>query len=587
MRMADEDKAVKLLLDRNLPIIASNDIMTRGILKSVIPEHTNNQLPWHKRWLNNFYTRYLGAQFVEKTREPIPAFTMDSGVRQRPLPANYHELVMLWKTHWLLKQISRAITGEVINPGVSIAPRFKMRCPDCGREFDNPAVESCDVCDGTNLEKPDPAQFTELQRLLKEPSKGRPFKEFVRSTLEYFLSVDDAYWEIGRTRGVDPDTKKIISTPKTAVVLDSSITRPIVDEYGYFGSDEYFCPICYVQQRRETGRDPVVKLEKGQEIPNCEKCGEKLERTAYVQERVGSIGFVGSSGGTVISRFTEDEVVHISHSRISPAFYGQTKTVSILKHLFIIDAMDEYNLQIWSHGHVDQLVLLEGVDKSTIEEIEDHVGTTLSGKIRTDVRTGESRRSLEPAIIMVGIDQGKSVTTVKLMPDLSQLQSLDFYRLYVEKISGVYGVTPIFTNTTEAQPQGTFARPRIDVQNRVTRGYMQSIEEPFNDMLLPRFGITDWVISFGKIESRDEFRDAQKRQTNAATAVTLYQGGWDVILTPDLENIIVEPEPSRPPNIGGSRLRERPTDKPVPSRTTADGTSAGNPIIEPEVNEDA
>jgi hypothetical protein len=98
--MSDEDKAVKLLLDRNLPIVASNDIMTRGILKSVIPEHTNSQLPWHKRWLNNFYTRYLGAQFVEKTREPVPAFAMNRGVRQRALPANYHELVMLWKTHF-------------------------------------------------------------------------------------------------------------------------------------------------------------------------------------------------------------------------------------------------------------------------------------------------------------------------------------------------------------------------------------------------------------------------------------------------------------------------------------------------------
>jgi hypothetical protein len=286
---------------------------------------------------------------------------------------------------------------------------------------------------------------------------------------------------------------------------------------------------------RETGRDTIEKVKVGDPIPVCERCGELMERTAYVQEQVGSIGFVGSVGGRVISRFTEDEVIHISHSRISPAFYGQSKTISILKHLFIIDAMDEYNLQIWSHGHVDQLVLMEGVDKSTIEEIEDHINTTLSGKVRTDVRTGESRRSLEPAIIMTGIEQGKSVTSIKLMPNL--------------------------------------ARPRIDVQNRVTREYMQSIEEPFNDRLLPKFGVTDWVIRFGKIESRDEFRDAQKRQTTAT-------------LTPDLETLIVEPKPSRPPNPT-SRLRERPTDKPTPSRTTADGTSAGNPILEPEVSEDA
>ena len=81
-------------------------------------------------------------------------------------------------------------------------------------------------------------------------------------------------------------------------------------------------------------------------------------------------------------------------------------------------------------------------------------------------------------------------------------------------MSGVFGVTPTFVSNVETQAGGQNSRMEIDVQNRVTRRYMNDFLEPFNNQLLPLIGVTDWVLEFGNIESRDMLRDAQIKQTN-------------------------------------------------------------------------
>jgi len=43
-----------------------------------------------------------------------------------------------------------------------------------------------------------------------------------------------------------------------------------------------------------------------------------------------------------------------------------------------------------------------------------------------------------------------------------------------------------------------------------------------------KFGVTDWVIEFNKIEERDELRDAQIIQTTMAAALTAIRAGLEV-----------------------------------------------------------
>jgi len=171
------------------------------------------------------------------------------------------------------------------------------------------------------------------------------------------------------------------------------------------------------------------------------------------------------------------------------------------------------------------------------------------------------------------------------------MQSIDYYRLYVEKVCGLFGVTAIFVNITEKEG-GTESRPRIDVQNHVTRQWMTDVEEPFNDFLLPRLGITDWVLAFGKIESRDELRDREIKQRVAATVAIYEARGHDVEVQEDGMDFTVSSKAVRPAEGAMSRMEAGRTsqteaDPANAERTQGVGKEPSVAVLEPEVNENA
>jgi len=408
--------------------------------------------------------------------------------------------------------------------------------------------------------------------------EGRTFKEFLHSTLWYLLALDDFYWELGHITTLNIETKKPERVPRTARVLDGSITFPVMDEYGNFTSTEYFCPVCYKETRRETKHDEKVDIRDLKGIPSCKKCGGNLIQTAYVQK----------ISGKIVARFGKDEVIHASSSRVDPEVFGMSKVIAAVKLLYIIDYIDEFNLQMMSHGHVSQILGIEGADKAKAEEIKTEISNQLRSKIRRDARTGETEFSLEPIIVILGLEEGRSILPVDISPKMSDMQSVEFYKLYVEKICGLFGVMSVFVNIPTGGGRGQIARPSIDVQNRVTRQHMTDVEGPFNDFLLPKLGITDWVLKFGKIESRDELRDKQIIQANVQAASLLLDAGFDVVMTEDGRNFTVSPKPVREPQ---PRSREEsgrlPQDKDgPPMRTMPSGTGGGTPIQEPEEAEE-
>lgn len=577
------DESTEKLIDMKDPILSTNDILYRGTWSGpVISEDMLERAPWHVKWGSRLLMKALGAQFIEKTRQPVPAFLWRKGTEVRVPDYKYSDLMKLSKNHWLLRQIFRAIIGEVLNPRWEIKPRFKRKCRNCGREFSK-KVEECDICGKKRFDKPSVDQFKIIQGLLKRPSQDRTFVEFFRSTLWYLLALDDAYWEIGHTRIMDVNTKQVKRIPRGLRALDGAITLPVQDEFGNFNSNEYFCPICYLAQFKEYGGDEGahVKLDSlppdKRRNPKCKKCGSRLFQTAYVQKKEG----------TTIARFAKDEVIHISSSRVDPEPFGISKVMGCLKHLLIIDWMDEYDLQTISHGHVNKLIVFPDADKVVVSEIKETILNQMREQMRVDPQTGEAQQSLEPIMAFLGTKAGKEPKAIDLMPTAEEMQSVEKYRLRVEKVSGVFGVSPIFTNTAEPESSGALSRPRIDVQNRVTRGYMNDLEDPFNDVALAAFGVTDWVIRFGKIESRDMLREAQIKLTNMQAVSLAIASGFEVEVAEDALDYSVSMTPMNPPE-NRSRLESGKIPQDLdgaPERTMPSGRGGGVPLLEPEVNE--
>jgi len=578
------------LLDKAWPIQSTNDIVDRGMWSGpTVYENALERLPVLKRVASRILTELVGGSLIVKSsRAPMYSDSGQEAVERTP-DYLYPKFIRLSKIHWLLRTIIGARIREVMAPKWDIEPRFRKKCKKCKKEFQNPDIKECDICGSKRFDKPDKAQYDNFRILIGLElgrrlviGEGKTFKDFLFSTLWYKISLADFYWCIGTTWEFDPDTRTVKRVPRGVYVLDGSITFPVIDDYGQFTSDEYFCPSCYKRQRLETKTDTFYSPDRDTNInwndPKCPLCKESLERTAYVQKLDGDI----------VARFTKDEVIHSSAERIDPDFYGTTQIVAAIKLLYVIDYYDEYNLQITSHGHANQILGIEGADKNKAEEIRAVIQNQLQSKIRRDARTGESEFSLEPVMVIIGLDQGKRIIPVDISPKLSDMQSIDFYRLYVEKVAGLFGTTPVFINASTGNQNPNTSRIFIEVQNRTTRQDMSELEEPFNDLLLPRLGITDWVLRFGKIESRDELRDKQIILTNAQAVSLLLSAGFDVDLSEDGRDFTTSNKPTQPPL---PRSREEAGRLPqdmdgAPKRTLPSGTEQGVPMQEPEQEEE-
>ena len=543
-----------------------------------------NSLPFTKRVPIRFrefaYGKKNVYQEMLKSRQEVRQYVFNRGTQIRVPDYNYAKLYDLSNRNWLLRQIFRAIIGEVVNAGWEIKPRFKKKCKKCETEYDSDEQKECDICGGKAFDEPDWKQFVKLRDMIEKPFEDKDFSEFTRSTLWYDLALDDAFWEIVYAYS------KSGRRAKGFRVIDATNIFPLMDQHGRLGDKEqsYFCPICYDDGQMQ-GRDEfqIRQLdfktgELGAE-PTCPTCGGQMVQTAYKQ----------IVGAKIVSRWGADEIIHISSTRVDPEPFGKSKIVPCLKHLYVIGYMDEYNLQSYGHGHLSGFLAFPGLDQTFVEGMQKDIEAQMSTKDKQDVQSGDNIKSLETAIMFIGIEDGKQPISIPLELPMDKMQSLDFYKLYVEKVSGVWGVTPVFTSTSTAG--SVESRPQIDVQNRVTKGYISDIEKPFNEQLLAKFGITDYVITSGKIESRDELRDAQIKLTNSQAVSLLRATGFDVTVSEDLseytsstkaKDLLIDPNQSKG---GNSRAIEgkAPQNKDGAAGTTmATGTEQGVPIQEPE-----
>jgi len=543
-----------------------------------------------EKWALGVVNRWVKKQTVEKTRQQIPEFALDPSAKVRLPTYKEGELLELSKNHWLLRTIIRTRTDEIINPNWEIKARYRKKCTSCGKEYQDIDVEECDNpgCGSKEFDEPDIEQYKKLQAFIKNPSPDRTMEKFIRSTFHYGFSLDKYMWEIAQTKKYDPATGKYSKTSSNTPnvrILDASTILPNVNAYGDYGNYEWFCPVCYMEQYMQDKMDHVVDIreyiDRGTPIPSCKYCGGELKPTAYVQE----------INGKVVARWTKDEIVSESPQSIDPHVDGLSSIVPAIKHLYIIDYMDSYNLQIYTQGDVGSLIIFPDTDSTEVKELQQDLENELKKRVYRDVITGKAEPGLQIMTGMVGVKSGKEPKRLQLMETLSNLQSLDFYVLYVEKVCGLFGVIPVFSAQKSQGDKSSSLSVSLNVPNSVTRASMTNFEESFNNKLLPKIGITDWLFTFGKVESKDMMRDAQIKQTNMMAISLAVDKGFDVEVQPDLMNYTVSSEPTHEPPVAdtSSRLTEGkiPQSKDgAPNRTMPGGAGSGVPVIEPEKREE-
>ena len=435
----------------------------------------------------------------------------DTGPEPQEPIWNYKKLLAFAETNWVLGMVFDAIIREALSPGWKKIPRFTKKCTNtgCGKEFQS-AVTICDACQ-TAVRDPNADEGVRLDKLLKDPNPENELDAMLKSVLWQSLAVDDWYLSISYAEtNVSLDANKQPASVKIAKqfwVEDSADIKIVADKRGRLGNGEYFCPRCY-------NKDDEGDVSYGPEQLNiCPKCGGSLLQTAYIQ----------MINGEIVARFAKDEIVHGNSGKNLPRLYGIPKLIRLLRIILTMGFIDRYNLAAYSSGNLKNIIAFPDMNQQQIDELQASIEAQLKA-FKTDPETGERIRPNRS--LWLGIKQTPSL--LNTLPPSKDMQSLEWYKFYREAVAAVYSVTPVFVSIIESGKSGNNPRMQIDVQNRATIEWQQSVEQPFNNQILPAFAINDWLFKFNDVEPEDEEMDARIRLTNAQAANTYAAAGFTV-----------------------------------------------------------
>ena len=155
---------------------------------------------------------------------------------------------------------------------------------------------------------------------------------------------------------------------------------------------------------------------------------------------------------------------------------------------------------------------------------------------------------------------------VDTIPPSDKMQSLEWWELWRETVGSVYGVQAVFMGATEQGKTGYHQQMQILVQNDTTLLYQQMIEEPFNEVLLPRIGVTDYLFKFNEIEEKNELADIQILREKVDACITAANADMNAELTEDGE-VKIYGKPKKQEFMANMGFGGDKAGKPKPART--------------------
>jgi len=485
-----------------------------------------------RRLLNS---RILGAVEAElfKTKGVSSRYILMPGPALREPEWNFEMLKELCDKSFIMEMITRTLTQEVARPGFDIKPRFASKCTKCLSEFQT-KTEVCPECGSEDLREPALAERTILQEILRSPNKESDWDRMLRSMVEDDIKAGNWWLSITYQEFIDPDSKKIGKKVSEIFVEDPRYIRIMADEKARIRSDEYFCPKCYT-----TKADVFFKLDPRDiasgNIPTCPTCKGSLVMTAYVQQ----------VGGTIKARWAIDEIVHGSSTQKLPELYGRPRPLTIWKWLLVLDAMLNYLGEAYGEGHLAGFLIFKGLEQNVVNALKASFEKELESKQVVDSVTGQPRVSLRFRQIWIGTGTSeKPIEPVWIagLPNPKEMQSIEWFKFGIEKVTSVFGVTPVFVSIIESGKAGNNPRMQLDVQNRTIQELLKGILSPLNQQLLLRLGVQDWLIVPKEVELRDDLRIAQIEEIKARAAAQWLASGFDVKLDPTTKDLVITGE---------------------------------------------
>jgi len=465
----------------------------------------NSDRPTVRQWLSNVLYKAAPSVILEFNGG-------DPKAESRYPKWNLGDLYKMAEGSWVLQEMYRVIIQEVMRVGWDIEPKYGNKCTACGSEFEESDLDECPMCEASTFKKPDPKQLVKARRLLDVPNSSRQtFRDILSSILYHDLVADDWYISVAYA-----PVKGLKSWRPKEIFVENPVSMHIVEtDRGQLGSPtRWFCPICYPDKDSQEHDKPG----------KCRICGIQMDMVTYEQK----------IGNESTNLFGIDQMVRGSTYKLLPYSFGSPRMVSIWEILHIMRSMDAWFYDTYKTGRVAQIINFPGYTPDQVKSISTLVKQKEQELASTDPIYGDARPERKLKSLFLG--SAEPIGVYPIMPDPTQMSALDYYRMIIQGIAGVYGIQVMFVAMSESGGRaggGAMGAIRVEVQNRTIERIQKDKEDAITNQLFPIFGITDYKFVFNDLEKKDELRDAQIMQIKSNTALTYVNGGFDVSIDED------------------------------------------------------
>ena len=477
------------------------------------------------------------------------------------------------------------ITNEVFRRGFIWKPKFACKCQNCGTEYQDD-VEQCVHCDGEeddeeenneeqqqqqppipNLTPPSdpsvgatpdgpnqaggnlpmpgvmakqqmppmgggmgmpPPQQQQEEKKPEKKKKGKLIKPDYseRRRIEPFLkncniwnesledvlrrawfdinSIDDMFLYIVKEYSV-MDDGTVRSKPIEIRKMNPGFMEWDLDTEG-LPKNVHF--MCYIH------REDSIQEEEGK----CTECGSDLIPTMYKYYYHGTELY-----------FFEHEVIH--ESKFLPSeTYGYSPILTLLFKIMTIRGMDAVLYRYFYERRTPSSLLLVSTDDAEALRREREF-------INTEMRRDPS---YTPIVAVSTKNQRGRVDMVRLFHTLQEMEYMPVREEIRERISAMWGVTPIWQASNDAASGLSLQSQQLVVMSRVVESDQRLLKEKILSKIIESFGINDWILELQQPEEKAEVTRISFAQQRISAVNMLVQMGFTVSLESEevgLDNI--------------------------------------------------
>ena len=349
-----------------------------------------------------------------------------------------------------------------------------------------------------NLRKPDYSERRRIDSFLKDSNIWHQSLEEVLRTIWFDInSIDDAFIYIAKEYTL-MDDGTIYSKPVEIRRMNPGYMEFDLDMEGLPKNAHYMCQI---------HREESIQTEEGE----CSECENTLIPTMYRYYYQGQQLY-----------FFENEIIHESKFMPSETF-GFSPILTLMHKILTIKGMDRVLYRYFYERRTPSSLLLVSTDDAeSLRKEREHI----NAEVRTDP-------SYVP-IVAVSTKQSRGrVDMVRLFHTLQEMEYLPVREEIRERISAMWGVTPIWQASNDAASGLSLQSQQLVVMSRVVESDQRLIQEKILPKITESFGINDWVLELQQPEEKAEVTRISFAQQRISAINMLVSMGFTVELESD------------------------------------------------------